>query len=188
MNTFFQSKDGKLFPMTPVTLTPVTRCYTWPRDDITWLKTIPTGWRGTGRGFVADTGGKRRAGKPFAAARMRGDLIVALVRQLQQDKPRRKLDGDIIKQASNAFKVDPKTVWNALRLDRKLGPGTYAPIPIGWIGPIRWYGRTMYTQVVRAPGTSVTPAPMAPVKIPSPADFPNDPHAYLLQAPTGRSP
>ena len=177
MNTFFQSKDGKLFPMT--------RCYTLPHANFVG-ETYPTGWRGTGRAFIAETGGKHRAGKPFAAARMRGDLIVAYVRELQQDKPRRKLDGDIILQATRHFKVDPKTIWNALRLDRKLGP--YAPIPLGWIGPIR-YGRTIYTQVVRAaPGTPVTPAPMAPVKIPTPADFPNDPHAYLLQTPTGRGP
>jgi hypothetical protein len=127
MNTFFQSEDGKLFPMVPPRLFAV---------DLKNMSSVThrTGWRGTGRAFIADTGKKRRRGKPFLAARMRGDLIVAYVRELQRDKPRRKLDADIIKQTAAAFKVDPKTVWNALRLDRKLGP--YA-MPVGWIGPLK---------------------------------------------------
>jgi len=177
MKTFFQSKDGKLFPMVPVT-----RCYTWPFANIVG-KTIPTGWpRGTGRAFIAETGAnaKRKRGKPFLAARVRGDWIVAYVRELQRDQPHRKLDMDIIKQAARFWKVDPKTVWNALRLDRKLGP--YAPIPLDWIGPIR-YGRTIYTSVVRGPPASITPAPMAPEKVPGPEDFPDNPYAALLSRP-----
>jgi hypothetical protein len=125
MNTFFQSKDGKLFPVTR-------RCYTLPANIVG--KTYPTGWRGTGRAFIAETGGKRRAGKPFAAARLRGDLIVAYVRQLQRDRPgpRGTFSGQIIMDAAARFKTDTATMWRALRRDRKLGP--YEPMPLG---PVR---------------------------------------------------
>jgi hypothetical protein len=105
----------------------------WRGIEWSSLKTYSTGWRGTGRPFFAETVGKRRAGKPPAAARLRGDQIVAFVHELQRDQPRRKLDGDIIRAAMRRFRVSSaQTIWNALKADRKLGPD--APMPIG---PIR---------------------------------------------------
>ena len=131
MNAFFQLKDGKLFAMTPPVATPPIFVL---KKVLSGGKTYPTGWRGTGRAFIADTGGKRGHGKPPAAARLRGDLIVAYVRELQRDNPRRKLDSDIIRAAMRHFRISSaQTIWNALKADRKLGP--YEPMPPG---PIRF--------------------------------------------------
>jgi hypothetical protein len=89
---------------------------------------ISTGWRGTGRTFVAEITTKRRAGKPIAAARMRGDWIVAHVRELQRTDI--KMDDRIVPEAARFFGVSVRTVWNALLQDRKPGP-----IPLGSMRP-----------------------------------------------------
>jgi hypothetical protein len=171
---FFQSKDNyyvanKTFPHVPVTSLPTFVLKKVPSVG----KTYRTGWpRGiAGRTFIVERSllyGKRRRGKPPGPARMRGDLIAAYVRQRQQDKPRRKLDMDIVKETAAFFKVDPKTVWNALKVADRRGRTIYA----------QWY--VAYLLSVRGPFTLTTPPPMTPVTLPSPADFPNDPHAALL--------
>src|SRR5215470_915844 len=63
---------------------------------------------------------RRRAGKPFAEARLRRDRIVAYVRHLQETEPS-KLDDVIVPMTANFFGVSERTVWNALAEDRKLG-------------------------------------------------------------------
>ena len=92
---------------------------------------ISTGWRGTGRTFVAQITTKRRAGKPIAAARMRGDWIVACVRELQRTDV--KMDDRIVPMAASFFGVHVRTVWNALAEDRKPGP-----ISLGSMRPITY--------------------------------------------------
>src|SRR5262245_41475577 len=106
----------------------------WTTATVT---TIKTGWRGTGRTFVAQTMGKRRGGKPIAAGRLRVDLIVACVRELERDGG--KLDACIVPAVADHFGVSIKTVWNALKEDRKPGP-----ISLGWIGPLQ-RGKTYST-------------------------------------------
>jgi hypothetical protein len=181
MNTFFQSKDGKLFPMVP----PVApRPIFVSKKVLSGGKTYRTGWpRGiAGRTFIVERSllyGKRRRGKPPEVARRRRDLIAAYVRELQvhelrdrlQGKPRRSWTKILVPRAAAFFKTHQDTVWRALRA-RHRGRTIYA----------QWYVAYLLTctQWSDALPTLATPPPIAPVKVPTPADFPNDPHTVLL--------
>jgi hypothetical protein len=112
--------------------TPFTNIVSWPRENIVSTGTFSTGWRGTGKTFVAQITTKRGRGKPPMAARIRGDLIVAKVRELERTE--HKMDLVIVPRVARLFGVDPKTVWNALKEDRKAGPT--GPIRLGSMQPL----------------------------------------------------
>jgi hypothetical protein len=103
----------------------------------TWSFTVPIGERQSRPLFMATVNGRRSAGKPFPAARLRRDRIVAYVRHLQQTEP--SLIKVLVAKAAAFYGVDGKTVRNALREDRKLGPGGIIDL-----GPISMrYGQTV---------------------------------------------
>ena len=93
----------------------------WPVANLVSSGAFSTGWRGTGRTFTAKIVTKRGRGKPQTAARLRGDLIVAYVRELERTSPE-KMDIHIVPKVAALFGVGVATVWNALRVDRKPGP------------------------------------------------------------------
>lgn len=105
-------------------------------DANSWI-TEPFDGTGIGPCFVADTTSKRGPGKPFADARLRRAKIAAYVHERH---PGRKLDDDIVKEASQFFGVCTKTIWNALKQGRKFG----GLIPLGRIGPLTTWSTADY--------------------------------------------
>ena len=88
----------------------------------------PPGERRGATGFVLRWTTRRRAGKPYGAARLRRDRIVAYVRDLQRTEPD-KMDEVIVPKAAAFFGTSNKTIWNALREDHQLAP--YGIVDLG---------------------------------------------------------